>query len=347
MTAPFTRPAAQRRRAPGGPALPTLALVFALLPSAARSDDDTLAVMRARIVAQAVVQPQFVAVFDAEVAACVALLAPNGSFVDIDYAFQEAAIWPAYNHTKRVEWMASALVTPASQFYNDSALKATALLALDWWLVHGPESKQANWWWWTIGIPITLGKTVTILREALLPNQTAAAEAQLANAKTAGQIAANLVWCCEGTIYRGLLADNETLVGEALNLSFATIAYSPGLAEGIKEDASFFEHGNQLYSGGYGESYAFGIALMLSWTDGLPLGLPAADPRLAIFSHFVLDGSQRMISFGVPPAGSRWGLPLWDVSVVGRDISRPYNSNWVRALFHLLRAPPLARPSTT
>jgi chondroitin AC lyase len=67
---------------------------------------------------------------------------------------------------------------------------------------------------------------------------------------------------------------------------------------------------------------------MLSWTDGLPLGLPPADPRHDIFAHFVLDGSQRMITYGVPPAGSGWGVPLWDVSVIGRDISRPYNSNW-------------------
>jgi hypothetical protein len=67
---------------------------------------------------------------------------------------------------------------------------------------------------------------------------------------------------------------------------------------------------------------------MLSWTDGLPLGLPPADPRHNIFAHFVLDGSQRMITYGVPPAGSGWGVPLWDVSVIGRDISRPYNSNW-------------------
>jgi hypothetical protein len=110
-------------------------------------------------------------------------------------------------------------------------------------------SSSGSYW---VVVGNSLGKTVTILREALLPNQTAAAAVQLANAKTAGQVAANLVWTCEGTIYRGLLVGNETLVAQALNLSFATIAYAPGLAEGIKADASFFEHGNQLYSGGYG-----------------------------------------------------------------------------------------------
>ena len=310
------------RSAPQRARLVPLAALLAL----AAADD--LSVMRSRIVAQAVVQPQFIAAYDAEVAACVELLAANFSFRDIDYTFQEAAIWPAYNHSKRVEWMASALITPGSRFFNDSALRATALSALDYWLLYGPQSKQNNWWWWTIGIPITLGKTVTILDGLLLPNQTAAASAQLANAKTAGMTAANLVWTCEGTIYRGLLLDNETYVAETLQLAFATIAYAPGLLEGIKSDASFFEHGNQLYSGGYGESYAFGVAMLLSWTDGLPIGLPAADPRHAIFSHFVLDGSQRMITYGAPPAGSGWGVPLWDVSVIGRDISRPYNSNW-------------------
>jgi chondroitin AC lyase len=265
-------------------ALACAAVVGAAGASGAAAAADDLAVMRSRVVAQAIVQPQFIAVYDAEVSACVALLAPNGSFVDIDYSYQEAAIWPAYNHTKRVEWMATALATPGSRFFDSASLRATALRALDYWLVYGPNSKQANWWWWTIGVPISLGKTVALLDGLLAPNQTLAASAQLANSKTAGQTAANLVWTAEGTVYRGLLVRNETLVAEALALAFGTIAYAPGLAEGIKADASFFEHGNQLYSGGYGESYAFGIAMLLSWTDGLPLGLPPDDPRRPRFA---------------------------------------------------------------
>lgn len=307
-----------------------LSLPLSAAASAAAVDvsADDLDVMRGRVVAQALVQPQFAAPYDAAVSDALALLSPGGSFTDLDYALQEPATWPAYFHPKRTEYFATALLSPRSTYFNDSGLRAKTLLALDWWLVHGRESKQSNWWWWTIGVPISLGKTVALLDGQLAANQTAAAAAQLALASMAGMTAANLVWTAEGTVYRGLLTRNGTLVAAALAAAFGTIAEAPGPAEGPKADCSFFEHGPQLYNGGYGESYAMGVAMLLSWTAGLPAGLPPGDARWGVFSHLVLDGCARMLTFGAPPPGSGWGVPLWDVSVVGRDVSRPYNSNW-------------------
>jgi hypothetical protein len=86
--------------------------------------------------------------------------------------------------------------------------------------------------------------------------------------------------------------------------------------------------GAQIYNGGYGASYVQGIAMMLSWTRGTPLGLLDSDPRVAIYSSVALDGTRRMMTYGVPPAGSPWGVALYDVSVIGRDVARPYASNW-------------------
>jgi chondroitin AC lyase len=286
--------------------------------------------MLSRITAQTIVQPQFIPYWDQQCSAILALLAPDGSFTDIDYNYTQPALWPAYNHTKRVEWLTAAYITPRSAHYNSSAVLGRALAALDWWLVKGPEvtSLQKNWWWSKIGIPITLGITANILAPRLLPNQTAAAAAQLALARTQGYTGANLVWCAEGVIYRGLLQGNATLVAEALAASYATIVVTPGGAEGVKADGAFMQHGAQLYNGGYGASYVQGIAMMLSWTHGTPLGIPDDDPRVAIYSRLALDGTQRMMTYAAPPPGSGWGVALYDVSVIGRDLSRPYSSNW-------------------
>ena len=308
-----------------------LCAAAALRPAAAaRGADPTLATMLSRITAQTVVQPQFLPYWDQQCSAILALLAPDGSFTDIDYNYTQPALWPAYNHTKRVEWLTAAWITPGSAHYNSSAVLARALAALDWWLVEGPEvsRRQKNWWWTVIGIPITLGISANILAPQLLPNQTAAAAAQLALAHTQGFTGANLVWCAEGVIYRGLLQGNVTLVAQALAASYATIVVTPGGAEGVKADGAFMQHGAQLYNGGYGASYVQGIAMMLSWTHGTPLGIADADPRVAIYSRLALDGTQRMMTYAAPPAGSGWGVALYDVSVIGRDLSRPYGSNW-------------------
>jgi chondroitin AC lyase len=306
-----------------------LTLFSTLAAAAARAaPDPTLATMTARLAAQTVVQPQFLPYWDAQCDAILALMAPNGSFTDIDYHFSQPALWPAYNHSKRVEWLTAAWITPGSKHFGDAHTLERTLASLDYWLAFGTDFKQANWWWWTIGIPITLGISTNILAPHLLPNQTAAAAAQLALAHPKGFTGANLVWCAEGAIYRGLLEGNATLVAEALALSFATLAVTPGSAEGIKSDGAFFQHGAQIYNGGYGASYVQGIAMMLSWTRGTPLGLADSDPRVAVYSSLALDGTQRMLTYGAPPAGSPWGVALYDVSVIGRDISRPYASNW-------------------
>lgn len=295
---------------------------------AAGARDPTLDTMTARLIEQTVVQYQFIKYWDAQCDAILNLMLPEGNFTDIDYHSQQPALWPAYNHTKRVEWLTAAWLTPSSRHFNNSATLARTLRSLDWWLVNGLDSKQSNWWWWTIGIPITLGVSANVLAPHLAPNQTAAAAAQLALAHTSGFTGANLVWCAEGAIYRGLLEGNATLVAGALAVSFATLTVAPGGGEGIKADGAFFQHGAQLYNGGYGASWVQGIAMMLSWTRGTPLGLKDDDPRLALYALVALDGTQRMMTYGAPPPGTPWGVALYDTSVIGRDVARPYGSNW-------------------
>ena len=79
----------------------TLFSTLAAAAAARAAPDPTLATMTARLAAQTVVQPQFLPYWDAQCDAILALMAPNGSFTDIDYHFSQPALWPAYNHSKR------------------------------------------------------------------------------------------------------------------------------------------------------------------------------------------------------------------------------------------------------
>lgn len=307
--------------------------------SLAAALDPTIQTMVDRIKGQVTVQPQNVAQWDSSVDYFMRLLQPDYTFSDLEYTYQTAAIWPAYNHTKRAEWMTEAWLSPGSKYFQDEAFLNTTLRVLDYWLLHYPSTvipEQGNWWWNTIGVPISLGITVNMLADYLLANQTAAAVTILTKANPSGFTACNLVWTCEGTVYRGLLQQNLTTIQYALDLSFATVTLAPGSEEGIKADGSFMQHGMQLYNGGYGMSYAQGIAMFLSWTHGTPLGLNDTDARVQIFSDFMIGGSLRMQRYSMPPQGSDgisasgepYAPALWDMNTVGRDITRPYGSNW-------------------
>lgn len=217
-------------RAPRGAVAAAGLLVAGVAGAAAAAPQDpTLALIQQRITQQNVVQPQDLAQWDALTAGNLALLSPTScNFTDIDYTYQQPAIWPAYNHTMRTLWFAQAWASPGSAYYNDTAFLETTLCALDFWLVHGSAFFPSNWWWSVIGNPLAVGPTVNMLAAFLQPNQTAAAVAQLALADPSHYDGANLVWTSEGTIYRGVLSGNMTAVQWALGLSYNTLVYAPG-----------------------------------------------------------------------------------------------------------------------
>ena len=76
--------------------------------------------------------------------------------------------------------------------------------------------------------------------------------------------------------------------------------------------------------------YVQGIINTLLFTQGTQWAMDANDERIATFTNFLLDGSASMISFtesdstGVSPYGSSF----WDISAIGREISRPYGFDW-------------------
>lgn len=138
-----------------------------------------------------------------------------------------------------------------------------------------------------------------------------------------GYTGANLVWTAGNVAWRGVLTGNRTLTGDAVAAALGTITIAPGAEEGIKADGCFFQHGAQLYNGGYGQSYAYDVTNLLALVAGTPLAASAA--QVDTFSRFLLGGSLKMLLY---TAGvyNGMGPVLWDVAVLGRDLSRPYGS---------------------
>lgn len=173
-----------------------------------------------------------------------------------------------------------------------------------------------------LGSPGYLAPAALLLWDTLNDTQVSQLMLCLAASTTRGATGANLVWEGGNVMFRGVLQGNRTEAELALSQALNTIEVTPSTAEGIKIDGSFFQHGNQLYNGGYGQSFAYDITNLLALSAGTPLAPPPA--VVEVFVGFLLNASLRMIHYG--PASDRFGPPMWDVGVIGRDVSRPFGT---------------------
>lgn len=76
--------------------------------------------------------------------------------------------------------------------------------------------------------------------------------------------------------------------------------------------------------------YVQGIINTLLFTQGTQWEMDSTDVRIATFTDFLLDGSATMISYteSDPTHSSPYGSSFWDISSIGREISRPYGFDW-------------------
>jgi chondroitin AC lyase len=79
---------------------------------------------------------------------------------------------------------------------------------------------------------------------------------------------ANLVWGVEIEIVRGALESDPVAVAEGYGGLYREIRRVPPGSEGIQENLSFHQHNDQLYSGGYGLTFANDVGRFIAFTRG-------------------------------------------------------------------------------
>lgn len=246
-------------------------------------------------------------------------LLSDGSWSDINYTETPAGSWGPWDHMKRLTFMVKAYKTPGQSFYASPLLLAqidsSMTKVVDFY--GATRLPLGNWWFWTMGIPLDLGPQLVLMRGEI--SQKTYDDLVSAMALRIGSSPAvrglvgptptgeNLVWSSFTHLALGLLRDDPAMlvkVGEAM--AGVTL---PATGEGIKSDSSFHQHGAQLYTGGYGGSFANDVARYALLTRGTEYALP--DRSLAAFSDYVADGIS-------------WSLfgSYFDVSVVGREVAR-------------------------
>jgi chondroitin AC lyase len=252
-------------------------------------------------------------------------LLSDGSWSDINYKEIPSGGWSPWAHSQRLFVMAKAYRTPGQPLYGDAQLRAQIESALAYVPVYYGKTTLplGNWWFWTIGVPLDLGPTLVLMRGAVSQKVIDDCVATMAfhiGPTPTGRglvgpvpVGENLVWSSYTHLCLGLMRDDAAML--ALVRDAMASVCAPTTGDGIKIDRSFHQHGPQLYTGGYGGSFANDVARYALMTRGTEFELPAT--ALASFADYIADGIA-------------WSLHgnYFDVSVVGREIARPSTTGY-------------------
>ena len=231
-------------------------------------------------------------------------LRADGTWEDVDYADRDATRWGPAWHVGHILTMALAWRQPGSKLHGDAKLLDAVWKGYDWWTTHDPQCP--NWWYNQIGVPRTLYRAMLLVEPELSPERLAAGCKILERGKL-GMTGQNLVWVAEVTIARGCLNGDALTVFAAFDRIAREVKITGG--EGIQVDGSFYQHGQQLYSGGYGYGFAVDTPYFAKLAAGTAFAFPAE--KLDILAHYLLDGQQWMVRG-----------PSFDHSARGREITR-------------------------
>ncbi|WP_455584074.1 polysaccharide lyase 8 family protein [Bacteroides sp.] len=235
----------------------------------------------------------------------------NGSFTDIDYTRTDRTNWEPLIHIDRVSDFVFAYTNPQNEYYQDKGLYNKIVAALEYWYQRNPNC--SNWWYNQIAEPQKIGVLLIQMRVGKQQIPSDLENRILQRMKVEGGdpaewTGANMTDIALHWIYRACLTSNEDMLRIAIGYSYSTVKYTT--VEGFQYDNSYFQHGAQLYIGGYGDEILKGVMQVAMYTQGTQYALPP--DKLAILSKFMRETYYQTI---------RGKYMLFDV--LGRGISRP------------------------
>ena len=230
-------------------------------------------------------------------------------WADINYADQTRSGWAAAQHYLRIQRLLMA--NGKERMDNDPEYRDRMVAALRFWLVN--DFINPNWWHNEIGMPRTISDICVMIWEYLPAQDRARALELISRGSVKGcprimtWTGANLIWGITNTLKHALLSEDEALLRVAADRAAAEMHFD---AEGIQEDGAFCQHGRRWYSGGYGASFTYDVAILVHVLQGSDWAFPRE--ALDIFLLHVLDGQRVMIKNG-----------YFDYCGVGREFARP------------------------
>lgn len=232
-------------------------------------------------------------------------------YKDVNYADQERSGWDATRHYSRLQ--NTLTLNGRERLQKDAPYREKMIALLRYWLLH--DYKNPNWWHNEIGMPRTISD-ITLMMWDVLPDDLRSRALELisrgsmkCHKNIMGWTGANLIWGINNTVKHALLTRDADLLALAASRALDEMRYD---AEGIQEDGGFCQHGRRWYSGGYGASFTFDVAILVNILQGTRWRFP--DDKLEIFLRHVLDGQRVMSKNG-----------YFDYCGIGREYARVGN----------------------
>lgn len=226
-------------------------------------------------------------------------MSSDGSWPDLNYDDPNRDKWQPADHIDR-------MVTLACAYYEGLGENYFAALdkSLDFWDKRNPVC--LNWWYNQIGVPMSLGPGMVLIRESLNEEQTEKV-LKIMRQATFGGTGTNKVWRAHNVLMTGILSEDADLMWTARNTMLEEVKITT--KEGIQSDWSFLYHGNQPQIGTYGLALLNDITNISVALKGTPLEV--ADDKLEIIQNFALNGPYQFLWKG-----------YYDMNACGRQVDK-------------------------
>lgn len=240
-----------------------------------------------------------------------ALFQENGSFSDIDYDDTQMTNWTPIQHIERLSDFVYAYTNEKNKYYQNEDLYQKIVKGLEYW--YDVDSESDNWWHNQISEPQKLGVLLIQMRigKKQIPQELETKilkRIQGTGGDPAKWTGANRTDIALHWIYRSCLTQNEADLKTAIDNVFNPVVYTT--EEGFQHDNSYFQHGEQLYIGGYGDEILKGVTQVASYALGTQYQLDKE--KVELLSKFMRETYYRTVR------GQNMSF-----DVVGRSVSRP------------------------
>lgn len=239
----------------------------------------------------------------------------QGSFSNVNYSDRSKTNWSPAIHIENLNKMSGAYINASNKkYYGNPSLHDAITKGLEYWLKVGPKSN--NWWYNNIHQCKYLALVLLNMKAGKAPIsvklQNEVLEVLVREGSHPDKIeGANRTDIAINWIIRSCVNQNRKDLETAINSAFSVLAYT-GDVQGFKEDGSFFQHGPQLYVGGYGYEVVRGILQVTTLVNGTSFNISA--DKVQILDKFMLECY-------FPSMRGRW----MSVGVLGRSLSRVGN----------------------
>lgn len=212
----------------------------------------------------------------------------DGSFTDVDYASIQRTNWPPLVHVERISDFVFAYTNPKNKHFGEEALYDKIVKGLEFWHERNPWCH--NWWYNQISEPQKLGVLLIQMRTGKKQLPADLEKKILDRVREDGGdpakwTGANRTDIALHWIYRSCLQRNAEDLAYALENVYNPVVYTT--KEGFQHDNSNFQHGQQLYIGGYGDEILKGVTQVAMYTRGTRFAMP--QDKLELISKFMRE----------------------------------------------------------